>query len=251
MKYAMINSQKVEAKPNLKGALCPKCKSEMIAKCGSIRIHHWAHKKGAHCDEWAEPENAWRLNWLKAFEGFRQEEIIKQGNESHFVDVLTENGTPILFRQKAPSSDDMAKMESFFRGLIWFANMGASIRACKAFEKAMIEQFITESEIKNVWLCSCEKGIPAAWLDAKYPVFLDFRCSEEIVNDYLWCLMPKLHPDDRSDRILIRFSEVDEVVDKIKNRQFQSSFDVGVNVEKINRRIKEKWDNRFSQEKIR
>ena len=42
MRFALIDKRRVEACPGLTG-LCPNCGQKVIAKCGSQRIHHWAH----------------------------------------------------------------------------------------------------------------------------------------------------------------------------------------------------------------
>ena len=51
MKFALHNNQRKEAETNLKGALCPVCKAKVIAKCGDVKIHHWAHKTKRKCDQ--------------------------------------------------------------------------------------------------------------------------------------------------------------------------------------------------------
>jgi len=48
MKYAILDGNKAEAKPGLKGQ-CPSCGSELIPRCGNIKIHHWAHKSVKKC----------------------------------------------------------------------------------------------------------------------------------------------------------------------------------------------------------
>ena len=43
MKFALINGDKAEATKGAKG-FCPSCGSELIAKCGEVKVNHWAHK---------------------------------------------------------------------------------------------------------------------------------------------------------------------------------------------------------------
>lgn len=43
MKFADINGVRAEATKGAKGS-CPGCGSEVIARCGEIRINYWAHK---------------------------------------------------------------------------------------------------------------------------------------------------------------------------------------------------------------
>jgi len=54
MLLANKNNQRTRASPNSK-AICPLCNEEVIAKCGEIKIWHWAHKVNFTCKEF-EPE---------------------------------------------------------------------------------------------------------------------------------------------------------------------------------------------------
>lgn len=51
MKFAIIDNTKVEAIKGVKG-ICPSCGSELIAKCGEVKVNHWAHKGMRNCDPW-------------------------------------------------------------------------------------------------------------------------------------------------------------------------------------------------------
>ncbi|SHN90340.1 hypothetical protein BHECKSOX_531 [Bathymodiolus heckerae thiotrophic gill symbiont] len=58
MKFALIDGIKKEANKGATG-LCQFCSSDLIAKCGDIKIHHWAHKSKRNCDIWRENETEW------------------------------------------------------------------------------------------------------------------------------------------------------------------------------------------------
>ena len=58
MKFAIVNGTKCEAIKRVKG-FCLRCGSELIAKCGEVRINHWAHKGTRNCDPWWENETNW------------------------------------------------------------------------------------------------------------------------------------------------------------------------------------------------
>lgn len=46
MPFAIKNDQPdVLAKLGAEGAVCPLCKSEVLARCGEKNVWHWAHKK--------------------------------------------------------------------------------------------------------------------------------------------------------------------------------------------------------------
>ena len=48
MKFALLNDKRIEAIKGSKG-VCPCCGNDLVAKCGEVYIHHWAHKKKCGC----------------------------------------------------------------------------------------------------------------------------------------------------------------------------------------------------------
>lgn len=66
MKFALINGDKAEATKGAKG-VCPSCGSELIAKCGEVKVDHWAHKGNRNCDPWWENETDWHRSWKGNF----------------------------------------------------------------------------------------------------------------------------------------------------------------------------------------
>ena len=58
MKYALVNGIKSEAQKSGNGT-CPSCGAELIARCGNVKISHWAHKGKRMCDIWWENETEW------------------------------------------------------------------------------------------------------------------------------------------------------------------------------------------------
>jgi len=61
MLYALNkNEEKVRATPEVKG-VCPICSCLVVAKCGEIKIWHYAHRN-KDCDSWYEPETKWHLD---------------------------------------------------------------------------------------------------------------------------------------------------------------------------------------------
>ncbi len=50
------------------GAVCPHCRGELIAKCGSLVVHHWAHREGSEC-EYSRGMTQWHYDWLMRYQG--------------------------------------------------------------------------------------------------------------------------------------------------------------------------------------
>ncbi|MBS1728868.1 MAG: hypothetical protein JST51_19280 [Armatimonadetes bacterium] len=59
MQYAVTrDGEKIEAVKDVE-AFCPICLEPVLARCGRIKIHHWAHVADLDCDSWTEPETEW------------------------------------------------------------------------------------------------------------------------------------------------------------------------------------------------
>ena len=103
MKYALQNNAKIVATPGATGT-CACCGSELVAKCGSLKVWHWAHKSKKNCDHWWENETQWHRNWKDKFAEEWQEIVqISENGEKHIADVKTPAGFVIEF-QHSPIS---------------------------------------------------------------------------------------------------------------------------------------------------
>ena len=86
------SGNRITATPNAKG-ICICCGAEMIAKCGSIKVHHWSHKSRKHCDSWWENETQWHRDWKNQFPKEWQEVVhIADDGEKHIADIKTPEG---------------------------------------------------------------------------------------------------------------------------------------------------------------
>ena len=74
MRYALSNEGRIEATPKANG-ICQCCGSDLIAKCGTQKIWHWAHKGKRNCDHWWENETQWHRDWKDNFPKEWQEVI--------------------------------------------------------------------------------------------------------------------------------------------------------------------------------
>ena len=83
MKYAIVNNEKVEATKGAKG-VCPSCGSDLIAKCGELKVNHWSHKGNRNCDPWWENETEWHRSWKGYFPKEWQEVVhFDESDEKH------------------------------------------------------------------------------------------------------------------------------------------------------------------------
>lgn len=97
--------------------VCPGCGGKMVARCGPIVRHHWAHAKGKDCDTWSDSVSPWHLAWQDCFPRESQEVWMGDNNE-HRADVRGEH--QILEVQKSfISADEIAEREVFYGNMSW------------------------------------------------------------------------------------------------------------------------------------
>ncbi len=123
MKYAIVNNEKSEAAPRLKG-FCQFCGSPVISKCGSLKIWHWAHCNDSNCDPWHENETEWHQKWKNCFPVQNQEIIHydEMNNEKHIADVKTNNGMIIEFQNSPIKYSELQAREKFYKNMFWIVN---------------------------------------------------------------------------------------------------------------------------------
>jgi competence CoiA-like predicted nuclease len=121
MRFALLNDKRIEATKGAKG-LCPCCGSELVAKCGEIKVHHWSHKK--KCDDhWWENETEWHRNWKNKFPKEWQEIIQRdESGEKHIADVKTGSGWTIEFQHSPISKEERDSRDYFYNKLIWIVD---------------------------------------------------------------------------------------------------------------------------------
>ena len=195
MKYALVNDQRKEAFPGGKG-LCHHCGGDVIARCGSYRIHHWAHRGNRDCDSWAEKETEWHRAWKSNFPAECQEFIQHDGQsgERHIADVRTNYGLVIEFQHSHLDPQERAARERFYGNMIWVVDGTRLQRDFPRFLKGKDDLRQTNAQGYFV-LAFPEECFPTMWLDSSVPVIFDFRGVDEhalpdVWRDGLWCLLP-------------------------------------------------------------
>jgi hypothetical protein len=130
MQYAFVNGIKTEPFKGGKG-ICITCPDTVIAKCGSRKVHHWAHKGKKICDSWYESETEWHRNWKNCFpESFREVPFYdKVNDEMHRADIHTSTGVTIEFQNSPISFEEISSRDQFYRKLIWVVN-GKKFKDC-------------------------------------------------------------------------------------------------------------------------
>jgi competence protein CoiA len=194
MHIALVNGVRTPPSTGLSGQ-CPVCEREMIAKCGEIRVHHWAHRGRRICDHWWEPETEWHRNWKNNFEiGWHENIRFADDGEKHIADIRTPHELVVEFQHSAISADERKAREAFYGNMVWVVDGTRLVRDFPRLDEQ--RHFFGKTSHQAVFLTERpEKCFPKQWLDSSVPVFFDFKVDtvqgpEANVREWLWCLLP-------------------------------------------------------------
>jgi len=123
MKYALVHGEKVEAFPKGIG-LCICCNTITIAKCGTKKIDHLAHRSLIECDAWWENETQWHRDWKAKFPKAWQEVVHFDTvtGEKHIADIKTEKGFVIELQNSPMALEELRSREQFYKKMLWIIN---------------------------------------------------------------------------------------------------------------------------------
>lgn len=174
MKFALVNGERSEAQPDLKGS-CPACDRPVVARCGSLRVWHWAHKGKLMCDPWWEGETEWHRAWKGQFPADWQEVVhFAADGEKHIADVKTGDGWVLEFQHSALSADERRARTAFYPRLNWIVDGTRRKRDVMQFDRALREgaQLGRQGLVMKLFPDGCR--LLEEWAEDRAPVFLDF-----------------------------------------------------------------------------
>ncbi|MBI1332872.1 MAG: hypothetical protein GC165_08330 [Armatimonadetes bacterium] len=158
MQYAVTrDGEKIEAVKDVE-AFCPICLEPVLARCGRIKIHHWAHVADLDCDSWTEPETEWHRAWKTIFDPC----FVEVPMGPHRADIQNESGLVVELQNSSISPAEILERERFYGNMVWVVN--AELFADRLFlMKRMAPQIFAFK-----W-----KHMRPSWRYARKPVFLD------------------------------------------------------------------------------
>jgi len=184
-KFALVDGQRREAEPGLSGE-CQGCHGAMVAKCGEIRVWHWAHLRKRTCDHWWESETEWHRAWKNQFPDDWQE-VRRQAEDGewHIADIKTAHGLVIEFQHSHLAAEERGAREAFYKQMVWVVDGQRLKRDKPRFFKALNAGVARcrEPLVKDVFPDDC--ALVRKWVDSRVPVFFDFGEPD------LWYLDPK------------------------------------------------------------
>jgi competence protein CoiA len=175
MKFALVEEQRREAEPGLNG-FCPLCNSRVVPRCGKVRVHHWAHPQGYHCDPWKESETEWHRAWKGMFPEEWQEVITHaEGGEKHVADIKTDQGWVFEFQHSHLEPAERQAREDFYPKLVWVVDATRRKRDKPQLRKAWEggEPLVPGSKLRSI-ASSVEYAALRDWGGSGTIVFFDF-----------------------------------------------------------------------------
>ena len=150
MKFALVNDDRTEPFPKLVGA-CPHCGGQVIAKCGQIKIHHWAHKGGLKRDCKWEQETQWHRDWKNKFPDDWQEYSQRdENNELHIADVFTPDGLALEFQHSPIDRREVEARTKFYKNICWIVDGLRLKTGLKRFQRALRIGFVRNFDGINI-----------------------------------------------------------------------------------------------------
>lgn len=196
MKFALVGGHRKEAQPGLSGE-CPNCRSSMVAKCGDIRVWHWAHLGRRTCDHWWENETEWHRTWKNRFPSEWQEIVHRdESGEKHIADVKTKDGRVIEYQHSYLRSEERQARETFYRPMYWVVDGLRRSRDRQKFLDALSRAKIFVGKPLTLSIPEVEGALLRDWADSRVPVFFDFGEINDLEEAFgfrtpvLWCLDP-------------------------------------------------------------
>ncbi len=185
MKFALVNGQRQEPQPNLSGE-CPGCGNSMVAKCGEVRIWHWAHLGCRHCDSWWENETEWHRDWKGQFPVDWQEIVHHaEDGERHIADVKTGDDWVIEFQHSYIKPEERRSRENFYPKLVWVIDGLRRKTDVPGFQGALEQGTQIVANFPALKVRSEKGALLRDWAGSRAHVFFDF--GDELG---LWWLAP-------------------------------------------------------------
>ncbi|MCC7254184.1 competence protein CoiA family protein [Hyphomicrobium sp.] len=190
MKFAHVSGCRREAETSLIGT-CPVCGNAVIARCGTQRAWHWAHRSRRSCDPWWENESDWHRSWKNHFPADWQE-IVHSGpyGQRHIADVKTAAGLVLEFQHSPLAPMERHARETFYRNMVWVVDGLRRIRDRGAFLEALQ---VRRGRTLPVCMSSDDSALLRDWSGCTTPVYFDFGTGSLEAPLPLWRLQPGDH----------------------------------------------------------
>ena len=159
----------------------------MVAKCGEVKIWHWAHQGKLNCGLLWENETEWHRAWKNLFPVEWREVIHRAENgDKHIADVKTNQGWAIEFQHSFLKPEERRARNAFYPKLVWVVDGTRRKRDQQQFIKALENGVRVVPNMNFFKIYSDESALLKEWADSDAPVFIDFGPGPS-----LWWFLPK------------------------------------------------------------
>lgn len=184
MKFALVDGVRRVPEPELHGK-CPIFGHPMVAKCGQINVHHWAHQGSPSCDPWWENETEWHRSWKNNFpEEWQEVPHEAEQGEKHIADVKTARGWALEFQHSPIKPEERHSREVFYKQLIWVVDGLRRKRDVPQFNTALGAGKQVGPLVRLNFADEC--ALLREWSSSTSLVFIDFG-----ENLRIWWLLNK------------------------------------------------------------
>jgi hypothetical protein len=165
---------------------CGDCSEPVLAKCGEIVRHHWAHQPGSECVWAGAPETEWHASWkFECTDPARVE--VTRGN--HRADAISPSGYVLEFQHSQIDPADVKARERHWRRGAWVAD-GIEHYADERLEVSYHPDRRDDTYRNFVWRWS-----PHLLNTARWPVWVDLEPESDTI-----LLVGKLYIDSSPRR---------------------------------------------------
>ena len=110
---------------------CPICNTPLIAKCGKVKIWHWAHQNNLECDHWWESVSQWHLDWQALVKPQYREVVVGE----HRADIRLSNGQVIELQKSSIPEEQVIERELFYDDMVWVFEGKSFVERFKLYHK--------------------------------------------------------------------------------------------------------------------
>lgn len=260
MRFAIVGDNKHQ-KPT-KGArgICPLCGETLVARCGNIRIHHWAHPSDSQCP-YKENKGEWHIDWQNEFLEEWQEILLIDPvtKEKNIADIQTPTGFVLEFQHSHIKDEEKTARENFYKNMVWVVD-GLNWKKIECFFE---NKYKTTQEIEKFKIdqYDYETKFSLIWANSTVPIIYDFSDKQSSEKrgkwrDYLYLCFPyrefvgvyvmpvkrehfiKIVKDDRLQRMV---RDIQRNIDKISTHK----------QEKIDTKLEKLRQKEESKQKLR
>lgn len=159
-----------ESEHKMKGYIfCEMCDTNLIARKGEVKVHHFAHKSGErNCDSWNKPLTEWHFKWQDFFKQNnygKLEYVIEKDNSKHRTDIYTNKDYCIEIQHSNINHDDIANRENFYGEKMFWIVDGTNDKF-EFYFKTQNNYFV--GKFNKDYIQSCERTV---YIDTDYGLF--------------------------------------------------------------------------------